>query len=121
MRLTKDNYEIYAAHGYDSVSCLTEEEFYTDLKKVSNVKLHLNRIGRDMEVNYRLLLNNVISLYNVFDRKVATNLVVFKLEDSQYDQFFTVLEYLNISTENDFVIDYVQDTDIRLRIEEVSR
>lgn len=121
MRLTKDNYEIYAAHGYDNIHCLTEDEFYADLAKVSGIKLQLNRISRDTAVNYRLLLNNVISVYNVFSTRVATNLVLFKLSPTQYDQFFTVLECLNISTQNDITDRYVLDTDIKLCIEEAIR
>lgn len=74
-----DNYVIYAAHFYDNPSCATQKEFEEDIGRVKFIHKMFKRYAKDGTINERLVLNHLILIYNVFERKAATRMLVLKL------------------------------------------
>jgi hypothetical protein len=90
MVLDDDNYLLYAMHHYTVPSCPTLEEFEADLKTVTYVKRNL---AKD-DVNTRLLLNHLITLFNCFG-SAALNMLLYKMEPDHLGTLATFLLYIN--------------------------
>ena len=80
MRLTDDNFLLYAAQHYDAARVASEEEFYDDLKRFQYLKRLLKRYRDDGDLRIRLILNHFIVLYNCFG-SAATNMLFMRLAD----------------------------------------
>lgn len=93
MKLTEDNFLIYAMHHYDNPQCQIIEEFEEDLKRFLYVKKLLYRYKNNGELRERLILNHIIVLYNIFGDE-ATNMLFFKIEKEYWSQLVTFLIYL---------------------------
>lgn len=96
MKLTESNFRLYAAKSYDNPFCLTEAEFESDLFKASMIKKLITNylsLGKD---NTRLLVNTVISFFNVFEHHAATEILRFKLFDHQVEYANSVLLFLSL-------------------------
>lgn len=93
-RLNKDNYILYAARHYDNPSCKSMEEFTDDLARIVYVKRLLRKYERTGELRDRLLMNHIITLYNVFGSDAATRLMFFKLESDLHSMLKTFMVYL---------------------------
>jgi hypothetical protein len=99
-RLNKDNYLLYAARHYDNPSCKSMEEFTDDLSRIVYVKRLLRKYERTGELRDRLLLNHIITLYNVFGSDAATRLMFFKLEPDLHSMLKTFMVYLGYVGDN---------------------
>jgi hypothetical protein len=75
------NFMMYAIKHYESPSCTGEEEFRGDLARIRSISRSFSRYRKTGEINERLVLNHFIILYNVFEYKALTNMLVFKLQD----------------------------------------
>lgn len=80
MRLTSDNFMLYAAKHYDATRIASEEEFYDDMKRFQYLKRLFKRYKDDGDLRIRLILNHFIVLYNCFGAQ-ATNMLFMKLPD----------------------------------------
>ena len=98
MRLTKDNFVIYAASHYENNQCLSNDEFDEDLRLTSTIKRLLSRYINDETVNLNLLVNLVVTFYNCFEHKAATNLLQYKLDDREMPYMNSILEFLSLPT-----------------------
>ena len=72
------NYLIYAAKAYNNPNCIDVIEFEEDLNRIKYIKKLLKRYKDDGELRERLILNHLRILYNVFDPKACTALLIFK-------------------------------------------
>lgn len=114
MKLDHDNLELYAAKYYSNPVCLTTDEFKEDLKRVQFIKRLLKRYIRGESIPIRLLLNHIISFYNVFDSAAPMNILKYKLGECEecLAPLKTCLIYLNLLRDGDFADVY---PDIRMR------
>ena len=92
-KLNENNFLIYAMHHYDNPQCHSLAEFEEDLKKILYLKKLLSRYKNNDELRERLILNHIIVLYNIFG-DAATNMLFYKVEESNWDVLTTFLVYL---------------------------
>lgn len=96
MVLTEKNFNIYAAKHYDNPYCFNEDEFKSDLNKIGTIKRMISWINNGDNINIRLLVNNVLSFYNVFDHIVATQLLEIKMDGGHIPKMNSLLYYLSL-------------------------
>tara|TARA_B110000285_G_C15099878_1_gene604352 strand:+ start:590 stop:958 length:369 start_codon:yes stop_codon:yes gene_type:complete len=93
--LNNKNFELYAAKYYDNPSCLSVEDFHEDLARFKYIIRLLRRYRETGIVQERLILNHIISIYNVFDIKAATRMMFYRIDDELWSTLKTFLIYLN--------------------------
>ena len=93
--LTEKNINSYTIMSYDNSQCYDFEEFYDDIKKVKYIKRLFNRYFKTGDLKDRLILNHIITFYNVFSSESATRILFYKLEEDAYPILKTFLTYLN--------------------------
>ena len=93
--LDNKNFELYAAKYYDNPSCLSVEDFHEDLARFKYIIRLLRRYRETGIVQERLILNHIISIYNVFDIKAATRMMFYRIDDELWPTLKTFLIYLN--------------------------
>lgn len=109
MKLTEDNFLLYAMHHYDNVQCHSIEEFEEDLRKFLYLKKLFSRYKNNGELRERLILNHIIVLYNIFG-DAATDMLFFRLKEYE-SELATFLIYLN-RLSDDKISSIIIDTDI---------
>jgi|TARA_B100000085_G_C18230883_1_gene385868 hypothetical protein len=97
---TERNIKIYAVENYTNKACLDEEEFWEDFSKIKYVKRLLGRYVKDGELKERLILNHLISFYNVFTIEAANRMLFLKVNDDCKSALKTFLIYLNYLPQN---------------------
>lgn len=98
LRLTEQNYIMYAMKHYNNPQCMNIDEFYNDLKRIKYIKRLLGRYVSSGDLKERLILNHLIILYNSFGTE-ATKLLFFKIERQYWPQLKTFLVYLSYMPE----------------------
>lgn len=89
--LNKDNFELYAAKAYKNFQCVNYEEFKSDLMTIKMIKKALSTRNR----NLRLLVNQFILFFNVFETKAAVEMLLYKTSKEQQSEVKTVMYFLN--------------------------
>jgi hypothetical protein len=121
--LTEKTVVAYMIMSYDNPQCVDLEEFEDDIKIPKYIKRLINRYLTSNELKERLLLNHLISFYNVFGNLAATRILFLKMDETDYSILKTFLVYLNVMPE---VVEMVRgknilDTDISISQEIVDR
>jgi len=93
--LTNENYLMYALLHYDNPHCVDIKEYFEDVRKLKYIKRLFNRYREDGVIKERLILNHLISFYNVFENEAATRLLFFRVGKEYYPLLKTFLVYLN--------------------------
>ena len=93
--LDNKNFELYAAKYYDNPCCLLVEDFHEDLARFKYIIRLLRRYRETGLIQERLVLNHIISIYNVFDIKAATRMMFYRIDDELWSALKTFLIYLN--------------------------
>jgi hypothetical protein len=94
IRLNEENFFMWAMQHYHNPHCLGMVDFEEDLARFTYIKRLLNKYQKSGVLQERLLLNHIISLYNVFG--VATvPLLFFKIDRQYWPQLKTFLVFLN--------------------------
>lgn len=93
MFLSDESFEIYAAKFYDIHSAVDEDEFIQDLRRFQYVGKLFKRYRDQGDLQVRLILNHLITIYNCFGQE-ATVLLFFKLREHK-SYLKTFLEYLH--------------------------
>ena len=93
--LDNKNFELYAAKYYDNPSCLSVEDFHEDLARFKYIIRLLRRYRETGIVQERLILNHIISIYNVFDIEAATRMMFYRIDAELWSTLKTFLIYLN--------------------------
>ena len=104
IRLTEKTFLSRALHCYDNPQCVTLDEFESDLNKFSRVKKLITAYLNGQELNEKLLLNQLVVLYNVFGLD-TTDFLLFKLNEEHYKVLFPFLILLN-RMPDDVLIDH---------------
>jgi hypothetical protein len=81
---------------YDNVKVKSIDEFNYDLNIITNFRRASSRFVAGEEINFHLLLNHIITLFNVFGKATAP-MIYFKSDSSIYPVIKTYLEFLNLS------------------------
>ena len=92
--LNKDNFVLYAMKFYENPQCLSEQDFYDDLKTIKYIKRLLNRYHMGGELKERLILNHLITLGNVFPVEVLTRILFLKIPEEYWSELKTFLIFL---------------------------
>tara|TARA_B110000503_G_scaffold143531_1_gene245604 strand:+ start:1655 stop:2026 length:372 start_codon:yes stop_codon:yes gene_type:complete len=114
--LNEENFVLYAAKCYTNPQCTEISEFYTDLNRFKYLKRLINRYMEHNDLQYRLILNHIIVIYNVFGIKPANRMMRYKLEKIYLPVIKPFLVYLNYITEDEMV-----DTPLNLTVVNVLR
>ena len=98
--LNNANFELYAAKYYRNLQCLSPDEFYEDLAKFKYVVRLLRRYRESGVIQERLLLNHIITIYNVFEIHAANKMIFYRVDGDLWPALKTFLVYLNYLPEN---------------------
>jgi len=93
--LTNENYLMYALLHYDNPHCIDIKEYFEDVRKLKYIKRLFNRYKEDDVLKERLILNHIISFYNVFEYEAATRLLFFRVGEQYHSLLKTFLVFLN--------------------------
>src|SRR5471032_455256 len=100
--LDDKSFRSYAVRHYLNGCCLGEDEFKRDLGIPTRVAQQINRILiDDPKGNIRLLVNNIIIFFNVFDAQAARTLMMFISDRKVHPQIQTLLIALDRATVSD--------------------
>jgi len=119
--LTNENYLMFALLHYDNPYCIDIKEYFEDVRKLKYIKRLFNRYKEDGVMKERLILNHLISFYNVFDNEAATRLLFFRVGEEYHSLLKTFLVFLNRMPEK--INDNLYSSDIQLdeKITEILR
>ena len=92
---TEKNIKQYAVENYVNKACLSADEFWEDYNRIKYIKRLLGRYVNDGELKERLILNHLISFYNVFDIQAANRMMFLRMNDDCKSALKTFLIYLN--------------------------
>ena len=92
---TEKNIKTYAVENYTNKACLDQEEFWEDYNRIKYIKRLLGRYIKDGELKERLIINHLISFYNVFEISAANRMMFLKVDDECRSALKTFLIFLN--------------------------
>lgn len=98
VRLTEQNFIMFAMKNYQNPHCLNVDEFHDDLKRIKYIKRLLSRYASNKDLKDRLILNHIIILYNSFGLE-ATKLLFFKIDKQFWSSLKTFLVFLHYMPE----------------------
>ena len=93
--LTEENFLMFSMREYNNMQCTDVEEFYDDLKKVKYIKRLFNIYKNDGQLKERLILNHLITWYNVFPIQAGTRILFYKIEEHFWPMLKTFLIFLD--------------------------
>lgn len=96
--LNSENVLLYAIKAYDKPNCVMSE-FEDDQKRFNYLNRLFTRYKRLGELRYRLIINHIIILSNVFGPEVSTRLLFYKISEEHYSTLKTYLLFLNLMKE----------------------
>ena len=95
VELNEENFLIYAIKNYDNPECKSMAEFEEDLSRFVYLKRLFRKYHKTGELKERLILNHLITFYNVFGVQAATRILFYKIEPELHYILKTFLVYLN--------------------------
>ena len=102
LKLDDSNIVAYAMNNYSNPSCTRIEEFDEDFNKFKYIKRLFNRYESTGILRERLILNHVITLYNVFGNEPTTRMLFNRCDEKHYPILKTFLVFLNYCPEKKF-------------------
>jgi hypothetical protein len=91
--LNESNFILYAAANYTN-TCYDTEEFYDDLKRFKYIKRLFSRYQEHDDLKERLILNHLITLYNVFNHEAITRMLFYRIDQKHWSLLKTFLLFL---------------------------
>ncbi len=92
--LTSGNLLLFAAQHYDNATCSDVEEFNSDIAIPKYLKRLFDKYHRTGVLKDRLILNHLLTFFNVFDTKPGTRILFFLMEPRHYSILKTFLVFL---------------------------
>jgi hypothetical protein len=83
-KLTTKNFSAFALQNYDDPQCEDMEDFEEDLRRFRYFKRLLHRYYESGELRERLMLNHIITLFNVFGYDACMRMLEFKIREPRY-------------------------------------
>lgn len=100
-KITAKNFNAFALKNYDDPQCEDIEDFHEDLRRFRYLKRLLHRYHESGEMRERLMLNHLITIFNVFGFDASMKMLEFKLKDEKYwISVKTMLLYLGYINES---------------------
>jgi hypothetical protein len=93
--LTNGNYMMFALLHYDNPHCKDITEFFEDIKRLHYIRRLFKRYNEDGILKERLVINHLVTFYNVFENKAATRILFYKVEEQYHPVLKTFLVFLN--------------------------
>lgn len=93
--LNDDNILIFAIKNYDNPECKSMMEFEEDMNRCVYLKRLFRKYHKTGELKERLILNHLITFYNVFGIQAATKILFHKIDSELHYILKTFLIYLN--------------------------
>ena len=100
--LTDDNIINFAMNHYVNPSCKNIEEFQEDFNRIKYIKRLFNRYETSGILRERLILNHIITFYNVFGMSASTRMLFNRVDEKHFSILKTFLTYLNYCPEEKF-------------------
>ena len=118
-KLTVKNFSAFALQNYDDPQCADIEEFQEDLRRFRYLKRLLHRYHEAGELRERLMLNHLITIFNVFGYEASMRMLKFKIKDQGYwSSIKTMLIYLGY-VEEGFEVEVPIDETLAMTLREV--
>ena len=108
--LNEENFKLFAVKNYDNPQCHSMQEFEEDLTRIVYLKRLFRKYQRTEELRDRLILNHLITFYNVFGIDAASRMLFYKMDIDLLPilkTFLVYLEYLSPNSKNIEGIDIV--------------
>ena len=93
--LTNGNYMMFALLHYDNPHCKDIQEFFEDIKRLHYIRRLFKRYHDEKILKERLIINHLVTFYNVFENEAATRILFYKVEKEYHSILKTFLVYLN--------------------------
>jgi hypothetical protein len=103
MKLTLNNFELYASKHYQRSKWATTEEFKSDLARFKYINRLINRYYRDDELKERLILNHIIVLGNVLTPIITAEMLMMNTDIALKSVVKTFLVYLHYLPKDTYV------------------
>jgi hypothetical protein len=100
IKLNTDNFPLFAIKHYDNPQCSTAKEFEEDLNRIVYLKRLFKKYQRTGEMRDRLILNHLITFYNVFGIEAGSRMLFYKMDTDLLPVLKTFLVYLGYLSEN---------------------
>ena len=92
-----------AMKSYSNVQCIAFDEFKEDLYRINTIRKCLARYVEGEELNIRLVLNQLVIMFNVFGA-TAFDLLKYKIDSSYYPILFAFLVQINRLPEKEMIM-----------------
>lgn len=79
--LTEENFQMFAMKAYSNPHCMDMLEFHDDLKRIRYVKRLFRKYKETGDLKERLIVNHLVVLYNTFDPRAMTRMLILKLDE----------------------------------------
>jgi hypothetical protein len=86
---------MYALLHYDNPHCKDIQEFFEDVKRLHYIRRLFRRYKDDNILKERLIINHLVTFYNVFENKAATRILFHRIEKNFHSMLKTFLIFLN--------------------------
>lgn len=93
--LNNENLDLFAAKYYRNPACISKKEFYDDLARFKYVLRLLRRYRTSGIIQERLVLNHLITIYNVFEIHAANRILFYRIDKDLWPAIKAFLLYLN--------------------------
>jgi hypothetical protein len=113
--LTQENYMMFAMKWYSNPHCTDILEFKDDLKRIRYVNRLFYKYMKTGELRERLILNHLVVLYNMFESRALTRILIMQCEEYlHYLKPFLI--FLNYWTDDIGLVNgkKIRDSDISL-------
>jgi len=100
MMLNEKNFFEFAVKSYRNPRCYSINEFMEDFARIKYVKRLLNRYTNKGNLQERLIVNHLVSIYNVFDIACANEILFFRCDKSSHPALRAFLQFLNYLPED---------------------
>lgn len=88
MELTEENFQEYALRHY-TIKTVSRDEFWSDLQLIYLLTDSIKRFSPERPT--RLLLNQFISLLNIFEAEGLANMLRYKLDTKYHNRLKSIL------------------------------
>lgn len=98
VKISQNNFEIYAARYYNNQNCVSRDEFLDDLNRFKYIKRLCTKYRENGNIKERLVLNHLVVLYNLFG-PACTSMLYFRLKEVNWPVITPFVESLGMLPE----------------------
>lgn len=115
--LTEENFLLFAMKYYSNPHCTDLLEFHDDLRRIRYIKRLFKKYRDSGELKERLVLNHLVVLYNMFDNRAMTRMLVQKM-DEYLDYLKPFLLFLNYWTADIGLVEGKKIVDSNIKLDQ---